>query len=354
MPPYRNVGFKALILLGSVLSADTAHGQIRILTEVGGKEISCMYSGLSSALKDCGTQSSWYTYVFVGSISHIAPTGDEETVAIAPEEVFLGSPASSLTVVTSQAACLPKIVVGDRWLFFLREQQGRPIILDAYANQSRPVSTVPEPLETLCRLQSIGNAALLRGNVQRFSSPEAKPVPAAIVTAARMAGGEQFTSQTGSNGQYEFQPLPPGKYTLTVAPVESFRAYAGEVELASGACRDVTLQNSPHSIIAGHVKLDSSSAGTAQIVLISADGSWFQTARTDQEGRFAFESLPPGRYVIGMNPGVHADGSGAGIGVKSPEVSPFYPNAVDRSNAVVIELGADDQRTGIDFVNSPR
>jgi hypothetical protein len=32
----------------------------------------------------------------------------------------------------SQGACLPPLVVGHRWLFFLRKESGKPIVLSAW------------------------------------------------------------------------------------------------------------------------------------------------------------------------------------------------------------------------------
>ena len=48
-----------------------AGAQSIITTKVGNKTVTCMRSGLTSNLKDCGARSDWYTYVFVGSISAI-------------------------------------------------------------------------------------------------------------------------------------------------------------------------------------------------------------------------------------------------------------------------------------------
>lgn len=46
--------------------------------DVGGKTIQCLHTGLGSDLTDCGTQSDWYAYVFVGTISAITPSKDNE------------------------------------------------------------------------------------------------------------------------------------------------------------------------------------------------------------------------------------------------------------------------------------
>ena len=67
----------------------SAVAQMIELREVDGKTITCTRTGLSSDLKDCGVQSDWYSYVFVGSISAIKPvSSDEMELQIIPEEVF--------------------------------------------------------------------------------------------------------------------------------------------------------------------------------------------------------------------------------------------------------------------------
>ena len=338
--------------MGLVLCSSTAHAQISVLTKVGDKTISCLYSGLFSLLKDCSTQSSWYTYVFVGSILHITPSGDEKSIEIVPEEIFHGNPGPLLTVVTSQAACLPEFGVGDRWLFFLRRQSDKPIVLDAYGNESSPVSSAQEQIQMLRRLQSIGDAGILRGRVSHSLS-DAEPVPGALITAKRSPDGKQFVSQTDASGQFEFQPLPPGKYNITVGSVEAFQADPGQAEVTGGSCWELTLSHFPQGLIAGHVKSEASPApATAQIVLISADDSRFETTQTDERGYFSFQSLQPGKYVIGMHPGIHPLVSGAGIGLTKPTVSWYYPNAVNRSDALVIELSPDEQRQDLDFIAS--
>lgn len=343
-----------LALTAAVLcSQGTAEAVISIFTKVGDKTVLCEYSGLTSNLKDCTTRWSWYTYAFVGLISRITPSADEESIEIVPEEIFHGNPGPSLTVLTSQAVCLPKLAVGDRWLFFLRKQPGKPIVLDAYGNQSNPVSSAQEQIQVLRRLQSIGDFGILRGMVSRSNSPEEKAIAGAIITAKRISDGKQFVSQTDANGRYEFQPVPPGKYSIIVGQVGSFQADASEADVTSGSCWDVTLSHSPHGLLAGHVKYRGDSPrARAHMVLISADDSWFQTTETDEQGYFEFASLPAGKYVIGMNPPdapAWPYASGGGTGLTMPTVSLYYANAFDRSVALVIELSPDEQRNDLDF-----
>jgi hypothetical protein len=224
--------------------------------------VTCRHTGLGSSLKDCGTRPDWYSYVFLGSIAAITSVKDDENeLKIIPEEVFGGKPAPLLTVLTSQAACLPKLTVGDRWLFFLRDEPGKPIVLDYYGNDSLPAASAQQQIETLRRLKAIADSGLLQGTVLRLTSSGGEAVIGATVIARRLSDGQPYVAKTGTDGRYDFQPLPPDTYKITVEPVGSFRPDDSQVDLPRGSCWDVTLSSSPHAQVSGHVRRSDGSPG---------------------------------------------------------------------------------------------
>jgi len=321
--------------------------------EVGGKTFECLHTGLMSDLKDCGVRSDWYAYAFVGSISAIATIGkDEKEIRIVPEEIFHGEPANPLVVQTSQGACLPEMAVGDRWLFFLRE--GRPIVLDYYGNDSRPIAKAQEQIETLRRLKTVGDLGILRGSVERgprFLDGEA--VPNAHVLAARASDHAQFSAITNDKGQFEFEPLAPGKYKLSVDPIGSFQPDDASVSVRPGSCWDVALSRSPHAQISGHVKhSDGSPVPEVAVIIIYEDGSGFNTITSDAHGYFHSDGMVPGKYVVGINlPGSPAwKIASCGGACEVPPASLYYGGMHSRSDALVLALGEDEQRKDIDFV----
>jgi hypothetical protein len=342
-----------LVVLTVVLSCiGSSAAQIIILQKVGDKTIQCMHTGLSSDLNDCGGHSDWYTYVFVGSISAITSTKDDEKeLQILPEEIFHGEPANPLTVRTSQGACLPELRVGDHWLFYLRS--GNPIVLDFYGNISRPTADAQQQLETLRRLETIGDNGIVRGRVMRgpsFSQSDA--VPDAHVVARRASDDAEFVATTGADGRYEFQPLPPGKYKLTVDPVKSFHPDDSNLDVSSRTCWDLTLSRSPHAHLGGHVRRSNGTpAPQVAVVIAKEDGSWFTTEKSDARGYFHTESLPSGKYVVGINlPGAPAwKYAGCGGACEVPPASLYYPGMRNRSDALVINLASDEKRDDIDF-----
>jgi len=343
------------VLTVLLLCLGAATAQIISVEKVGDKTVECMHSGLTSDLKDCGVRSDWYTYVFVGSISAIISIKDDEReIQIIPEEIFHGEPANPLIVETSQAACLPKLAVGDHWLFFLRKENGKPIVLDYYGNDSSPVGDAQAQIETLRRLKTIGDFAIVRGQVVQGTSFEGKAVPGAHVVAHRASDQMLFATTTGADGRYEFQPLPAGKYNLTVDSIGPFQADDADIEVSRGACWDLTLSRSPHAQLGGPVqRSDGSPMPQVDVLIMSEDESWFTTEKSDARGYFHINSLQPGKYVVGINlPGAPAwkYGSGAGVGVNPPAASLYYPGMRNRSDALVVSLTTDEKRDDIDFI----
>jgi len=349
----RSIRFVLAALAVVLMCFGAARAQIMDVREIGGKKITCMHSGMLSDLNPCGTPD-WYAYVFVGTISAITPAKNgEKELHIIPKEVFKGEPSNPLIAITSQGACLPKLSVGDRWLFYLRS--GNPIVLDFYGNISSPVGGAKERLESLRRMETIGDNGILRGQVKQGPYGEGDAIPNAHVIAHRATEDAQFVATTDTKGRYEFQPLPPGKYKLTVDPIGSFRADDTSIEIKSRQCWDLTLTRNPHAYIGGHVRRwYRSPVPQIWVLIASEDGSWFNTMKSDSNGYFHMESLSSGKYVVGINlPGAptwKTFGCAGKPGACSiPKASLYYRSMQNRSDAIVINLGTDEKRDDIDF-----
>jgi hypothetical protein len=343
-----------IAVLAAVFSGlGTAATQIDEIRNIDGKNVECFHSGLISDLNDCGFKSDWYDYVFVGSISAIVPADkDEKNIQITPEEVFHGEPPTPLTVLTSQELCLPKLAVGDRWLFFLQQVPGRPILLDYYDNASLPVPNAQQQIETLRRLKTIGEFGLVRGKVERGDLPDSKAISGARVVASRKSDHAQFFSTTDEDGVFEFEPLSPNKYDLAVDPVGTFHPDDDSVEVTHGSCWEVTMRRSPHGRISGHIRRsDGSPVFGAGVFIMDADG--YNAETSDEEGSFHSDGMRPGKYVVGIYlptvPGAKYVGC-EGKDCAEPIIYLYYPGMLNRADSLVITLADDEKRDDIDFV----
>ena len=344
------LGIGLLIVGFSDLSVAVA--QIDELRIIDGKKVECLHSGLMSGHNDCVSRFDWYAYVFVGSIFAVALDKDERKVQITPEEVFHGDPPTPMTVLTSQGLCLPTLAVGDRWLFFLRKEAGKPIVVDYYGNDSRPVANAQKQIETLRRLKTIGNYGIVRGSIKHGAGfSDKKAVPGALVVASRKADNARYSATTNGNGHFEFEPLAPGEYDLTVDRIGSFQPDDDGVEVTGGSCWDLTISRSPHAYIGGHLKRsDGSPVANAPVFIMDGDG--YNTTESDSDGFFQSDDMRPGKYVVGLNlPDAPAWKYGAcgGAGCEAPPIYLYYPGMHNRSDALVINLAEDEKRDDIDF-----
>jgi hypothetical protein len=328
------------------------------IEKIGNKTVTCVHSGLFSSVNDCGVRSDWYSFVFVGSISTITPVEkDEQEIQIVPEEIFSGKPASPLTVLTSQWECLPKLKARDRWLFFLRSEENKPIVLDYYGNDSRPAAYAQEQIETLRHLQNIGDFGILRGQVTKGELSDGKAVQGARVIAQRQFRNFQSTAITDAEGRYEFQPLPPGEYKITVDSIGSPQPDDTNILVHPGGCWDLTLYRSPHAQISGHVHhSDGSLMPDVAVMLIDGDGSGYNTTHTDTRGYFTFDGLRPGDYVVAINlPSAPAwKHEMCGGACEVPPASLYYNGVAERAHALLIKLATDEKRHDLDFIAPPQ
>lgn len=213
----REIGRIILVIAVALSCRATAAAQIFSSKKISDQTVQCVQSGIVTEQMDCGLRPYPFDFVFVGSISAITPVEhDELELRLVPEEVFSGKPDSTMTVLTSQGMCFPKLAVGDRWLFYLRKESGKPIVLDYYGNKSVPVANAQTLLDTLRRLEKIGDFAIVRGQVVSGKSFEGKPVRNLPIIAVRKGDKTRYVAATDRRERYEFPLLPPGQYVIQV------------------------------------------------------------------------------------------------------------------------------------------
>ena len=173
------------------------------------------------------------------------------------------------------------------------------------------------------------------------------------------------TLDTDADGNYAFQHLPDGKYTVKVVRSSSIKDY-DQTEDPDATVDDTSAvytmgpENSlqekvnfgyvPDYPIAGRVYRDSDKSGSytdgeetfsgVTVDLLDKDGKVVATTTTDKDGNYSFEKLPAGTYRVK----VHTDGDLAGLDQTED------PDGIADSMSGEITIGFDNQKvTGVNF-----
>ena len=173
------------------------------------------------------------------------------------------------------------------------------------------------------------------------------------------------TLDTDADGNYAFQHLPDGKYTVKVVRSSSIKDY-DQTEDPDATVDDTSAvytmgpENSlqekvnfgyvPDYSIAGRVYRDSDKSGSytdgeetfsgVTVDLLDKDGNVVATTTTDKDGNYSFEKLPAGTYRVK----VHTDGDLAGLDQTED------PDGIADSMSGEITIGFDNQLvTGVNF-----
>ena len=173
------------------------------------------------------------------------------------------------------------------------------------------------------------------------------------------------TLDTDADGNYAFQHLPDGKYTVKVVRSSSIKDY-DQTEDPDATVDDTSAvytmgpENSlqekvnfgyvPDYSIAGRVYRDSDKSGSytdgeetfsgVTVDLLDKDGNVVGTTKTTADGNYSFEKLPAGTYRVK----VHPDGDLAGLDQTED------PDGIADSMSGEITIGFDNQKvTGVNF-----
>ena len=173
------------------------------------------------------------------------------------------------------------------------------------------------------------------------------------------------TLDTDADGNYAFQHLPDGKYTVKVVRSSSIKDY-DQTEDPDATVDDTSAvytmgpENSlqekvnfgyvPDYSIAGRVYRDSDKSGSytdgeetfsgVTVDLLDKDGKVIGTTKTDKDGDYSFVKLPAGTYRVK----VHTDGDLAGLDQTED------PDGIADSMSGEITIGFDNQKvTGVNF-----
>jgi hypothetical protein len=176
------------------------------------------------------------------------------------------------------------------------------------------------------------------------------PTPMPNIVLHVTSSGFSSSTRTAQDGSYEFDGLPPGKYTvvpdlpgkLDFDHDDSDSRY--QADLVSGECTDISFKLEPTTSIIGHVKLPSGvHPKTVEVEAIPInwrkvhdfEGVW--DLADDDDNEFKLWPLPPGDYYVGVN--INSSPS-----AESPFPPTYYPGVTNQRDATIIHIAAGEVR----------
>lgn len=312
---------------------------------------SCSLSGLKGMGSDCGTKDD--EMVFTAEILSIASApNDESRLTLRPETIFKGAPTVGMEILTTQLRCLPKMKAGDSWLFSLyRDEKSKELIVN-YGSRSGPEREESHQIDSLRRLAGLDAAGVVKGRAyfdQETKEGGQEQIPSVnhTIFLTRVEDGRKFKASTNKNGEFEFEPVPAGKYDLDPNTKPGlWTMWSGGFNVEPHGCTAFDLDFHVDGQIAGRLVFPADvDPSEWQVEITPADDPSVVSASawTDDAGRFVLHGLSSGKYIVVFEKTEKRNGPNLRVDL-------FAPGTPDRANAQLIELGEATRVEGIELV----
>ncbi|MFL6230086.1 MAG: carboxypeptidase regulatory-like domain-containing protein [Pyrinomonadaceae bacterium] len=277
------------------------------------------------------------------------------------EEPFRGVAGATVEVTTGAGGgdCGYNFRVGARYIVYAYAGEGGKLST-GICTATKPLERAGAELEFARSLAHASPGATIYGSVV-FSSRDLaagkytrEPLVGTKVTVESEGGDLRREVETDAEGKYEVTGLPAGSYSVRVAtPKHLGNGPPGEpFRIEEKQCRESDFWLTWMGEVAGRVT-DEKDAPVPNVSLrlapsvldnkelASTDKILY--ASTDEDGRYKFQWVPPGQYVIVINP------EGTPGVFEPPYPRTFYPGVEERAQAGVVSVGEGEQKGGYDL-----
>lgn len=303
--------------------------------------------------------------VFVGVAAEERPAPKDEggwgrrAFAFNVEETFRGAAAGSVEVFTGMGGgdCGYEFVVGTRYLVYAHADKSGALAT-SICSATRRAEDARGDLEYLRGLRGHAPEAAVYGvvifNSRDLSKGAHLSEPASGAKVVVEGGALRREVATDAEGKFEVTGLPAGSYTVKVAG----RQHASGLnetkpfELRPAQCADLHFFMTWDGRVEGRVTNEADrpvSVARLHLAPVGLDAKELSshtktlTAYSNDEGRFEFKGVPPGRYLIVFNP------EGVSRIDEPPYPRTFMPGADDEAGAAVVTVGEGERVTGQDI-----
>jgi len=259
--------------------------------------------------------------VFVGEVVEISeidlrrPAIDNfpphrKRVRFRVERSFRGPTAEHLEVQTGMGGgdCGYSFARGQKYLVFASNSKG--VLSVSACGRTQPVSAAGRTLEYLTA-PAPARGGRIYGRVQLLIRPE-PPRPAARYTITLSGGKESRRTTTDAEGEYEFDRVPVGAYSIHVAVPQGMMASAAEEvdlrDVRGCALRDLTVAPDGRIVTVVAVasgalppKVELELIDVTTLTQPPVDSYSSEDEEIGPPGIVRWRGVPPGRYVLGVN-----------------------------------------------------
>ena len=272
------------------------------------------------------------------------------------DQTYLGVEGTEIEIHTGANGgdCGYDFTIGERYLVYATVYEKK--LATSICTRTKPFAKASEDLAFLGNLSSAPPGATIQGTIVRGQYPKKDPsaLPADIVVKVE---GNNFRREVrlDAEGRFQISGVSPGKFKVKLQLPDWLIAHASEQEIVVGdrGCGSAVFWVTDNGRLSGRV-VDVQGQPIPRILLSLVDPSDdkkdpAKATRSDNDGRFGFTAVPPGRYLIGVNVSRYAD-------PKDPTMAyppAFYPGVVYQVSAEVITLGLGEKLTGLDIRMPP-
>jgi hypothetical protein len=311
--------------------------------------------------------------VFVGQVSEIGPmtpvsssqpniyTTRDVVVRFTVEEGFRGVEGQTVTIYLTGTTCDFTLLRGERYFVYATrgaetqklhvvQCSGTKLFNEAahdlaYARGVARGEKGPDIFGTVLRE--------VRTGVTEYRTNIGMPGIKVILESE----GHRVEVFTDAEGRFEVTGLPPGRYKSRAEIPDNLRVTyhtEGTLEVGEGRCSGVAFVVTALGSINGKlVDAEGKPASDVTIHLVPVNASnqalvsneTYETS-TEQDGRYRFDWLAAGRYLVVVNP------QGQPASYASPYRRTYYPDVADSSQATVIVV-AEGQNVKLDDFHLP-
>ncbi|MEO6390774.1 MAG: carboxypeptidase regulatory-like domain-containing protein [Pyrinomonadaceae bacterium] len=293
--------------------------------------------------------------IFVGKVVAVkdVPAGIDEvgnelislgdrSFVLRVEERFQGVKSLTVEIPSGASNCDLRFQLGERYLIYAERGEDGKFHTSVCAG-SRSLDQADEDLAYLRNLPHPGIGGTIRGMVIGYNPTGGGFMIGGLPgISVRINGpGKPISLFTGADGSFELSGLKPGKYGIKIQLPDHYEQddlIHGIKVSDRGCARDYFVAHVNNGLTGTLVDKSGKPLANTHVELISAGEhipGWYDSDEqvdTDESGRFVFEKIPPGRYLLGIN-------LRNSPGESLPYLATYYPGVTKREDAQVIEFG---------------